>query len=352
MFPLNLNYTNEDNYFFDNNCAEMFFVNIFLDQLQKAIQISASATCVICIIIFYKIVINERTIKGQMYKYFLIKSVNDLLFILIQISDIIYFCHKCGRHLLDQIWYIIVYNYFVQILSSLSAFFEVAASFDCYLTINDKFKFLFTKNSFYTTILIAILFNFILSVDYILIFERINFNLLFPNETKTSTSVIYGIKYSNYYYTKIHKVLNYIVDINRDLLPVFALFIINILILLKLRDISKRRETVFKQSKAQISRIHKAEINKIKMILVISFSYILTRLPYMIYLLPIHGFNIFWECYYLMSVKALYHLSFLIQIIFHYFFNKTFQKYFYFLFKRANSQANINDNDASITTRV
>lgn len=90
------------------------------------------------ITIFYKII--QATAKydsGHMFKYLLFKSIDDLIQYLTLLLGPIYFNSdsKLGAY-----WYIWIYRYIKSVFELSSSYMQLAATFDCYITIKKFFK--------------------------------------------------------------------------------------------------------------------------------------------------------------------------------------------------------------------
>jgi hypothetical protein len=59
-----------------------------------------------------------------------------------------------------------------------------------------------------------------------------------------------------------------------------------------------------------ILRIQKAEKNELKLIFIVSFSYIILRMPNTVYQVPFQRSNSFWDCYYFPVTLRLYDFSY------------------------------------------
>jgi hypothetical protein len=308
-------------------CQDLVYFKIMFDYLAKLLQYGSIIGLTFCIIVFSRIVENSKNEnKGQMFKYFLSKSVFDILVFLTVILDSAYYCNNCGTNYVWQLWYIWIYYYAYTVFVSISNLMEIAATIDCYLLVTNKFKFLLEKRIFVGFLLSSIVFNVIINVHYYFIFKIVENSDGTLN--RTTFTVIDSMDYIRKSYFPI---INFSILAYRELLPLLILIVINILIMLTFKKVSARKRQMQGRattlSNAEI-RIQRAEKNKLKLIFIVSFSYILLRMPFTIYQVPFHGRNMFWECYYFPTSIRLYDLSFFIQIFNYYFFNNKFKKYF------------------------
>jgi hypothetical protein len=289
----------------------------------------------VCIVVFTAIVSNNSTTtasnnKGQMFNYFLVKSISDLIMYLSLIPEYLYIKDTYGsKSYLWQIWYIWFYRYIYNTSISFSNYMEIAAAIDCYLMIKNKLKFLITKRTFYIVLVSSLLINMSMNVYYIFRYEIIS-DVYLVNQTSIQ---LYKIESSNFSMTTYSKAIHYISMIHREIIPLIILSVMNVFILLLLKVAAARKKQTQRTSQRYIgTAIYNAQINKIKMILIISFSYIILRLPQAYYVLKPRN-SIFWNCFYFSISVRMYDSSFLIQFFNYYFFNKTFKKFFYKVFK-------------------
>jgi hypothetical protein len=303
------------------NCEELLFHKILFDYGNSVIHYITIIPLTICIVVFTRIVINsESGNNSQMFRYFLVKSIFDLISLLSIIPMTGYFCDGCGESYLWNVWYIWIfyYSYFVSV--SLSNCMEIFGTLDCYLMIRNKITRLMTLKSFYSILVTFLLVHLIANIHYVLMFE-----IIISNENKTS----YKIGKSDYYGTDYYNILNYAELIYREIVPVIILLILNGLTLCELRKVSLRKRTLMKQNNSQQlngTAIREVEMNKVKLIFFTSFSFTILRLPYVIYEI-FHEEDTFWKCYYFPLCIKLYDLSFAIQIVNYYLFNKKFRNH-------------------------
>jgi hypothetical protein len=287
-------------------------------------------TTTLCIIIFTRIVLsNSATMtrndnsRSQMFLYFLVKSISDLIAFLCLVPEYFYISFE-ERSYWWQMWYIWFYKYLLYSTISFSNYMEIAATLDCYLMLKNKYKFLLTKKIFYTVIAVNIAMTLLIEMYQIFTYEIV-INDSFNNNTFKS----YQINPSNFSQTAYYDTLNYVSVMYREIMPLAILSIINVFILLLIKETSNRKKMTQGYQRNVGIAIHNAEMNKIKMILIISFSYIILRLPHMFYQLKPKRIGTFWDCFYFPISIRFYDFSFLIQLFNYYFFNKTFRKSFH-----------------------
>jgi hypothetical protein len=324
------------------NCDSILFYQILSNYGNRLVPCGTIITSIICIIVFARINDSSRNDnrKSQMFKYFLMKSVYDLTANIYVLFEILNYIHDYSHTYLWGLWFIWLYNYLFYLSVSLSNCMEVAATFDCYSMISNKFKFLLNKKSFYVFLIVTGIVNALLNVHYLFIYEIVRGADLSLNKTG------YSYVFTNYTTKSYFNSIQYTILIWRDVITLVLLLTLNCLILFALRNISKRKKILRKNNTALniANEMRNAELNKVKFILIISFSFIILRMPDSIYQIPFHDDNTFWECYYKPMYIILYDLSFLIQIFNYYFFNKKFKNYFNSTLIHCSSHLNGNRN--------
>jgi hypothetical protein len=276
----------------------------------------------VCIFIFLKICRQQQNAnQGNMYKYLTVKSVCDFLFLLMMTVDV-FFNRIDGTKntsFVLQVWLIIFDWYAFCVTSLASVMLEIAASIDCYLLISNIFTFLIKKKCFY--IVTAVVTIFCVSFYVPLLFFNDIVRIEKGQGYKVERTRFYRWK-STVYYFMVH-------DILRDVLPVIILSIINILILVSLRNATKRRKNLAKSriisiaQKISLKKSKKAELNKMKMILFTNLMHIF-HLPMIIYNLQLKSVN---QCYTHLA-QTLLVASYSIPIISYILYNNNFKKFF------------------------
>jgi hypothetical protein len=316
---------NESDYETDNydlvNCKNYLIFRLLFDYGSKLSHCILIIALTLTTIVFYRILINSNTNQnnnGQIFKYFFLKSISDLGVFLSQFFEIFYFYNddKVCDSYIWQVWFIWIYYYSYYFLVSISNWMEIGATMDCYLLIKNKFKFLLTTKSFYSIMMSSVVFNTFINIHYIFRFEIVN--------TINSTNQSYEIMETTYNTKEYYVIINYMIVAYRDGLPMILLLILNGFILILFKNVLARKRRM--QGNTNSDRT--IETNKLKLILSISLSFIVLRMPYVIKQLPFHNNNKFWTCYYYPASIRLYDLSFLIAIINYYCFNKKFRYYF------------------------
>jgi hypothetical protein len=332
-------------------CRSTLFYEIVFVYLVRIIEISTIMTSLISVIIFRKIIKNEPSGRGQMFKYYMVESIFELLLFLVIVFEVGYHCKGCGRSYEWKVWYVWFYIYSYYAIVTMCSYLEVAAQFDCYIMINNKLKWCQTKKFFISILIFLILFGFIPNSQMIFVFNIIEIKQNFTEKR------IFFVGISDYYFTDLYNILSYTLTIIREIVPLILLLILNTLVLRTLRKVVKRKRVLLQRSinnntstitaNENIrngSRIaNDAEINKLKMILFISLDYLILKTPLAINLLPFRQTpkfinNIYWHCYFFQSAYTLYFFSYFLKFFIYYHFNKKYREYFNSVFKLTSRQ--------------
>jgi hypothetical protein len=286
------------------------------DKLNTAFRGVGIITNTLCIIVFIRILRRENS-NNQMFRYLLLKTIIDLIYL---ICNIIY-CDNCkiNNSLFMNIWYVWFYWYLGTVNQCISSFLEIAATFNCLISIKNNLKYLNTKKSFYIISIFIFVFNFISSSYIVLSFRIVRINGTLSQFTTKNTDFFHSL-------TFIY--LQYTTTVIRDLGPMIILVTLNTLILIQLRQVSQRRKSILKTLNTVSNRLMRnAEANKTLMILFIGLNYIILHSPWMIYQLPIYTKTFFTQYYLSNGSVFCYNLSFALPFFFYFAFNKTFRKY-------------------------
>jgi hypothetical protein len=300
------------------------FANKVQNVILPIINIISFLMNFICVLVFLKVLKNKRRANEPasssiMYKYLLLKSICDTLTGLIQTSVLIFKENNYSGSLVRSIWSLVFYLYFSQSFYLASGFFEIAATFNCAISIEKKLKWLQTKLSFYITTVGLFAFCFVYQSFYF-IFKRIEKKQFINNTTVIIYYYIDGIV-SNYKYEQ-----NFVLSasIIRDLVCLLILIILNAFILFKMIQIRRRRSHLQNNSQsANRLNSRRAEHRKIKMIVSLFIMYTFGHLPYtFVHLNLLHDYIYNYVIYYSeISLAISYSTSFFIYLFFDIKFN-------------------------------
>ena len=186
------------------------------------------------IIVFF-ILVRDKHHRDDLFKYLFVKSLVDtylsLYVFIFQIFDRIKFQQE--RILVFQIFYLVVFIYFAFAFELLSMFLEVVSIWNIYRTFGNKGN---RKTRFKLAIYMMVLYSFGFYV-YKLVDYRIE-----PELVNNSTETIYKINGKKLGQLSI--IFGYIHSITRDGICVLLIFILNMLILVKMKRVILRKKTL------------------------------------------------------------------------------------------------------------
>jgi hypothetical protein len=312
-------------------------------------------TNLICCSIFTTIIRKQKNDdSSKMWRYLFLKSICDTLSAFMVSFFPAYGCNECFtlNTYVMQVWYIWFYRYFTSVFLLASAAFETAATFDCAITIDKKMQFCQKNLSF--GIISAFIFIFCLTFESFWLFS-----FKIQSDAISSSQIIHLTLQTDFYKSQLASHLRFAHSMLRDFLVQILLFIINVYILYKLREVRKRKNAlqnkmlIKKDSSTAVVRhagIEKAHTRKIKMIMILCCNYILGHLPITIFYLPIgekRG-SLFWNYWGVFS-NLIYSISLSITLFVYFFFNKQFKSVLISkipkIFKQKNNSNPLFDNN-------
>jgi hypothetical protein len=265
-----------------------------------------------------------------MFKYFLMKSISDFLISFFNAFQYFYYCTNCksSSSFIMQIWYVWYNFYFGNTVEAASGIFEMAAIFDCYITITSKFRS-FQKNLCFFSFSIAVI--IILSLFYLLVpFGLTIKRTVVIDSNNNETSFSYSSEFNEIGDSSVYSTTGLVNAIIRDYIFLFILLILNIMILFLLKRTTQRRRILGGANSTNntlSAASRKAEKKKMIMVIATGFNYFIGHLPYSIW------FTLFYYIYKnnigscaFIYVYFLYYLSFVTGIFFYLFFNNIFRK--------------------------
>jgi hypothetical protein len=268
--------------------------------------------------------------KGQMFKYFFVSSIVEAIFFIIGSPDADYYKDDklAEESFAWNVWYIYFYTYTYLSLVTTSNYMELAATFDCYIVIKNKFKFMHTKKCFNIILTTIIVSSFIIHFSYLLSYViRVEYISNNNGTTDNATTIHYEYHRSFMNRDILPSIIRYDVFISvvREALPLVLLVLVNILIFKTLRQVMiKKREIQNRNNDTSITNV---ELNKLKMIIAICLDYYVLRTPMALYyILYINVESVIWNCLYFYGY-AFYILSYSLKFFIYYFFNKKFKQY-------------------------
>jgi hypothetical protein len=312
---------------YQSSCFQTLSDQIINKYLIPIIQMVSLVYTVVCIVIFWKIIRHEQqhTRNGNMFNYLFFKSIFDFLSIVTEIGDRITSLESLRYSYITQVINNWIYLYLNSVVVTIAIYSEIFATFDCYLFLNNFTNFFKSKKSYYINLTVLVIVSFSINIIYLFRSNITRIEDEFSNVTSKNNNNYQNLL-SCFSYSTYFIIISTIVLIIRDFLPIILLLIINVLIVLTLKRIYTQKKIL----RINISDVYRAQTDKIKMMSSIAASLIIGRTPYMIYILPIHDSNTFWECTMYSLSNFLFYIPYGLQIIFFYRFNKIFRKYLKF----------------------
>jgi hypothetical protein len=292
-------------------------------------------TNMICLIVFIKILKTMRNQdSNQMFKYLLIKSICDILPGMFNLLEPIYYYPVINQSYFMQVWFIWFNQYLSNVFYLASGLFEIAASFDCAISIENNLKWCRNKLSFVITALVIFAFCASFLSYHVFgyqIFETTDYEMS-ANGTRIKLhnyEAIRELKYENLDYN-LDKAEVFV----RDFAVLFILFIINIYIIYKMVQIRKRKSQLQSTRNANVIAAEQAESRKIKMILFLCIFYIFGHFPLTIEYIffTTSSYKIEFIFY------ILFYISYSFPLLAYYLFNQKFKFFISNAFKRNNNQ--------------
>jgi hypothetical protein len=290
LFVLNGTLCNNQNYIeysFYLSFSKATYIYLF-----PIISVFSFITNLICCITFYFILSSKVSVSSsvhkyssQMYLYLLTKSLCDVISAFFVAFIPVHACRSCqiSSSYISQIWFNWFYLYIAGVLFLSSGFLEVAATLDCALSIENKIKWFHKRTSFILITFFIFLFCFIFEIFNLFLYSITKKEIISLNNYKNESTFVYSSETTNFY--NIYGFDFRLADcIFRDFLVVLLLFIINLYILLLLRQIRKKRqEQNLNKTNKKISKNEKKAVSrKVTMIKVLGFIFFLGHLPLII----------------------------------------------------------------------
>jgi hypothetical protein len=284
-------------------------------------------TNMICLIVFIKILKTMRNqSSNQMFKYLLIKSICDMLPGMFNLLEPFYYYSAIDEFYFMHVWYIWFNQYLSNFFYLASGLFEIAASFDCAISIENNLKWCRNKLSFVITTLV--IFTFCASFLSYHVFSFSIYLYTYSKIDVNGTKVIHKI-YSTGNLLKYRRLANKLENVEkiiRDFGVLIILVIINIFIIFKMVQIRKRKAHLQNTRNVTVIAAEQAENRKIKMIIFLCILYMFGHFPNSINYIffPRSEYYIYIICY------ICFNLSYSTPLLAYYLFN---QKFKFFLSK-------------------
>jgi hypothetical protein len=329
-------------------CPNDFFKRFIEFYQNKLVDLAGIILNGLCIIVFSRILINtqQSNNNNNMFKYLLMKSIMDFIEFSSNIYRFLYECsNKCdsSKSYFFQIWVIWFYLYIEYITEILSVIFEIAATFDCYITIINKYEFCRSNSFFYyfsvTITIFWTLFYMIYPFGRVIKDEIDPFN---NNESKHS----YSVGYNDYGNSKFYSIIPIFDSIIRDGFLFIILVIINVKILIFLKKMTRQRQVLTGTNKSSnlLRNIQKTKRKKMQLIIAIGVNYSIGHFAFLMQNLLTYFNKFYGRCYHIYFMFP-YFISYVDGIFFYCYFNNIFKKFLLGLIPFTNTNNQIEHND-------
>jgi hypothetical protein len=312
----NISKVNDDNF--------KHFVDDVSSYMKMVLTIIGLVALFICIIIFSSIIRHDQA-NNKMFHYLLMKSICDFCYYFIYFVDIFYLCSSCQivkSYYFMQLFDKYAVHFLKQVFGNCTVLFEIFATIDCFISINNKYTFLSTNRTF-----------FLVSFLNFFMFSCLFFCKIFIYRIVQVTPGHYKTIETNLYHSSFFKIISYFYSFTRDILSSVLLILFNILIFMEIKKIAERKLKIL-QSDESKAIAFKAKSKKFKMILYTAISHVMIHTIAAIKTTygKFHASNMFWYCINVFEGNGIL-LSYLIPFFLYIHFNNVFRRKFLSLFK-------------------
>jgi hypothetical protein len=223
-------------------------------------------------IVFSLIIKNGQ--KDDMYKHLLLKSICEMLGCFFSVFNAMY-CLNCTLRFtyIMVIWFIWFEEYIIQALFIASTGFEIAATFNCAISIEKRMKWCERRLSFWLWVIFIFIISFGIEMFPVFMFDIENIEYI---DEYNRTVHKYDFS-SNYLFSKFDK-FGLVDSIIKDVILLLILLTLNIYILFNLIQIGRRKKRLNTKS-SNVKNSNRAENRKIIMIIVLFLKFLLAHLP-------------------------------------------------------------------------
>jgi hypothetical protein len=352
-----MNSTSLTNSKHNSYCFNAFLTELIENFLSEGLFILGFLVNLICVLVFAKVIKinysngnngNTNSNKGYFFNYLLVKSIVDDIGFLCAVFAPAQTCTNCYSRtsLPVQIWYKYFDHYLVSMCHFCSIFFEIFASFDCYILIKQKHLFFLKKRFFLINNLVVIVFTLLLYIP-----KHFSYAIIILTDNRSNITIYKTVK-TSYYFTDSYKAFSFISILLTDCAGVCLLVLINILLFKEFRKITKFKQRL-KNRSAVIASL-KAKERKLKIVFYSALNYVLLHTPNLIF--SVYGKfkkTNFWLCYSSLTTFMVF-LSYLTPFFIYLKYNKVFRRTFYkcfgIIFCKTNENRRIKPAKTEIIT--
>ena len=313
---------NSTSVIFDSSCSLkelVFIINVYIVPIISGIGVFLN---LFSALVFYQILKNNSF--GNMFYYLFFKCIDDAVQFIIQVFAPFYYCYNChnSHSYMVIVWYIWFFYYAELICELGSAYMEILATFDCYITINGYLKCCKSKYLAHTLILMVHLFASIYYIYAIYSFEVVPVQSV--NEQKN-----YDFGYTQFYYTDFAHTLRIMHTMLRDVSAFILLIILNFLILITFKKSMERKKKILRQNQKHngsknFTCIEKADRNNTRLIFFSGINYMMGHIGPILVYMPFDESTDFWSCFFDIHLLPFY-LSYFFTFFLYFSFNKQFR---------------------------
>jgi hypothetical protein len=273
----------------------------------------------LCTIVFSLIIKNGQ--RDDMFKHFLLKSICEMFGCGFSVFRSIYHSYSpLSYSFIMVVWYIWFHKFITKALLMASTEFEIAATFNCAISIEKQMKWCEKRLSFWFSVTFIVIISFGVELFPVLTYYIIKYDSI---DSSNKTVREYFPNQNNLVF-KLEK-FGLAESIIKEVVFLLILLSLNIYILFKLIQIGQRKKRLTSTSSNVQNR---AERRKILMIIVLFSSFLLGHLPNFLYF----GFRtyhslLFWTDFKDWGEIFLY-FSYSTSFFVYYSFNKTFKRFF------------------------
>ena len=294
--------------------------------IEKSIGAISFILNMLCVLVFLKI---TRFQKEEIYKYLLFKSIIDSYISLRITLKSVFNCQDCEleKSFGIKIFYLVFIIYLDYAAEIISIVCELVANFNRYRFLTKSFQFL-EKLSYKMTIFLMTLYALLFCI-YLLFDNKIT-----SKQKLNGTITVYSIKDNNFGSAGL--AWGYAHTITRNFIFVAAILIVNIMTLRSVKGILRKKDIMLnhhelgKKSKI-VKHNEKAELKLTLMVMATSGVIFVACGMNFIKWLKVFVFTTN-KCY-ITVTYIIYWLSFSLYFFIYFYFNQSFKKFLFYMFK-------------------
>jgi hypothetical protein len=273
-------------------------------------------------IVFSLIVKNGQ--RDDMYKYLLLKSICEMIGCFFSTFYPLYFSKSNLRFtFIVTVWYIWFKEYIKFALFMASTGFEIAATFNCAISIEKRMKWCQKRISFWFSVVFILILSFGVEMFPALMYYIVDYDII----DKYNRTIHRYNAFTNELSFKFD-IFGLYESIIKEVIFLVILLSLNCYILVKLIQIGRRKKRLTTNS-SNIQNSNRAEKRKIIMIIVLFSTFLLGHFPNFLWF-TVHnyfGSFLFWADFTYCGLIFSY-FSYSISFFVYFFFNNIFRRLF------------------------